>query len=417
MSKTHRRRQPKKSKTLKHKRFSMKGGAVYKIPGIPAKYEDFKAGWKINYLGSHGVMNGNVFKVPENTYILNMSTAGKSCEKCIFSLENIVYSVPRKDMLAIIHKGLHSGKFLDLISSYKITKRLNAVYSGIESSAAQSSLSFYEPGDIITDINLFMYEQTPPYFLMGLYNVPIDPTLNTKIKAKNKARNFEYDEEEENYEIVGPGPTEAQIKDDNRELFLNKSNLLTDELTRIYAGTPTNGVPHFTLHDIVFNHLPRVDAISPDQKRILIVGACRTTSNPSNMIRARRYSIAARGIGEPPAAPVDRAAGGAGAAAPVELLNLSVLQSYVDRLRKAKVVPHSISLLEYYISTLNANQVLPMKALQIALTNVYLETSKAGLISDELAKLLNLNNREILNDYLLEVMPSAAASGGAGSGP
>ena len=368
MSKTHKRRasrqsrqsrQSGQSKTTKKQRrsFSMKGGAVNKIPGIPAVFEDFVANWKLNYIGGHGRFNGDVFKVPENTYILNFATAGRSCLKSAYDVEDRVFEKPpasalsastfKKSILTTIHKELLSGDFLKEITDLEsepiefiynpepndITKpnsRLKALYhpSGIyrHDDVEGRSISFYEPGDIMSDIDIKMYEDHGPHFLMGLYDVPIQYDIRQKIFNTNKRSGFiDRDLSIEEFRggfIMGVG-IPSTLDQDNNDLILNAKNLFKHNLTTpAIAPTAAGGAgaappsaavggaggtdiidktrTTYALSDIILNvdGITNLSKISTGMKRIIFVKACRTAPgiNPAIMHRVRRLSVSARQV-------------------------------------------------------------------------------------------------------------------------
>jgi hypothetical protein len=386
----------------------MKGGAVYKIPGIPPTLSDFQSNWKINFVGAHGAMNSNMFKVPENTYILNMSTAGKSCSKCLFQLDNVIFDY--KNFWKVIHEQLSRGgsnggksSFLELIERQsKLTNRMHALYNA--AGEFTQTLAFYEPGDIMTDIYLQMYERNPPFFLMGLYNIPIPNRLQDIVQKANKdcGVNEEFRVIDDT-KFLGAKSDKSIMDSLNKRIIHNDKNLLKEESEK---------KSDFTLHEIIFNHLPALSPIAAGQKRILIVGACREASKVVG-IRARRYSIGSRNIYRPSAAAAaavggaGAAAGGAGAAAAppagaLELINKGFLEAYRKKLSDKGVSPGDLDPLTALIGELDANRVITINELHGVLHSLY---TMSGEISEELANLLNLKTP----------LPPAAAAGGAGA--
>ena len=166
----------------------MKGGSKNHLP-LPDKIIDGKTLEEnvsfFNIVG-HGVQNGNVFVVPENTYIMFLGESGRSIERKsgqITSLKNYRFGKDSEN-----NASWHNRMYQEIRERSFFKDKLfktNAPYEPLSS-------SIYEPGDIVQDLFLEFKNPRPPFFLMGLWECPIFENMGpfhfdmNKVKEKEK---------------------------------------------------------------------------------------------------------------------------------------------------------------------------------------------------------------------------------------
>jgi hypothetical protein len=255
--------------------------------------------WDIKIISSHGdIIDKKMYVVPPHTYILHLATAGKATAKLGWELDNWIYNFRDTTATrpgAMLHRfmtAINNGTFLKTSTNLKervYTQNLKneeQIYGG----KSDATISYYEPGDIVFNMNLTMYNNTFPIFLQGLYSFPIPYklklaqfNLNKKVGAIDptsdvnnlRATNLSFGKSI----LITPSDfAEAHAIFNVEENFLQKE-MFVENKTK------------FSVHDILHNKLAPATAESP---RLVIVIACRVSMDEKNAIRARRMSIATR---------------------------------------------------------------------------------------------------------------------------
>lgn len=158
-----------------------------------AEYADFN--WGLYYISSHGLLSQDVFIVPENTYILNLSTTGKGCSVMHWDIERLFYSksdsaddmdAKRQEIFNKLKSGL-TKNMIEGKSEYIHTKGdISLDVEELYGKKGARSLAFYEPGDIIFDCHFFFRNTGFPMFLMGTYALPMKRTIWENVVKANR---------------------------------------------------------------------------------------------------------------------------------------------------------------------------------------------------------------------------------------
>ncbi len=270
---------------MKTRKNRKKGGATNKLP-IPEKYEDFD--WGLYFMSSHGNLLEEFFIVPENTYVLHLATAGSPCSKFKSDIEDLIYD--DKSGRKTLWKSLKEGTFLKT-SKNTIAKEFIYNNSKIED---ENTISFYEPGDLIFNIDLNLINYDWPIFLMGLYELPVSHTLRDNLFEINKP----YLKNGSNKHILNSSciltPQQLNFKKyphikqtpniNEAHIFNRNDNLLKNEMF-------IDNITNITLYNLLNN----LNAINNNIK-LIIIKACRYTKITSKIImnKQRRYSLSTR---------------------------------------------------------------------------------------------------------------------------
>jgi len=314
-----------KRRTQRLRKNTQNGGAVSKIPGIPDPTKEWD--WEIKYLGGHGSLTGNVFLVPKDTYILNFATAGRSCEKAGYGRDNWLFAdaadadARKKDL----QNALFTGTFLSsnpdtefLYNATDPTGNVNEIYTMEavnKTKLKERTIAFYEPGDIMADNSISIYNSSLPYFVIGLYDFPISSTFRQELFDRSRAHGsltaaakvnaFKSDN------IIPKHSKDSELNADHLHFLNRPENLLQNQM---FDAAGKSIKRNFLLSEIV----ELMGDVPAGKKRILFVKACRPADSPAKTERMRRLSIASRER-FPMAAPVvsgSTAASGGGGAKP-----------------------------------------------------------------------------------------------------
>ena len=319
-------RKTRKNTRGKCQKLTKRGGARATLP-VPNSFEDFSRTWDILYVSAHGGLSGNMMVVPENTYILNLATAGKICNKVVWDIENWIYDYsptarPVKTILQKMYDALKGNSFLsdymytpgnvntNVLEQYPDPPALAA--AEVPLTRQQKSLAYYEPGDIMFDTTLSFVNHNYPVFLMGAYEVPISHELKRSLFRINKHlyRGEDYNnagnvntmnsEDVLRYlSLVPPEEFERHPPAAEHQIFNRDDNLLKNQMFPMRDPVPVNQ-PLSEVIPFINTSLQEkaVAAGGAEAKvkpfKLIIIKACRVALNPNVATRMRRYSIAAR---------------------------------------------------------------------------------------------------------------------------
>lgn len=264
--------------------------------------------WDTFFVQAHGNLENRLMIVPPNTYILNLATAGKSCSKIKWKIDNLIYEAP--DTLAtgrrsVVKERLYAGikaktilrdmtnAGLPVESIYRPGDTASNVaeqYTDAEAGGfAEKTLAFYEPGDIMFDTKLTFHNNLFPIVVLGAYEVPLPHALRRTVFDIN--RDF--------------------YKANANVRALNADDLLKDFPRR--AAAPEHdtmfNIPENILRTLMFPDggemrqefylsevLTAINDLYPNgHNHFFMVSACRSAGNKDESRRMRRFSIAARG--------------------------------------------------------------------------------------------------------------------------
>lgn len=271
-------------KTRRHRKY---GGATNYLP-VPEKYEDFN--WDMYYLSGHGIIMDNMLFVPANTYVLHLATAGDSCAIFKKDIEDLMYNTVKTNKRRNYWESLKNKTFLknsiNTISTEHMYTPGNLSYN--QQNLTNKTISFYEPGDIISNIHIVLKNTIWPMFVIGLYNLPIKHTLRQQLFNVNKPK-------------LKSGENICSLTTSSINKNANPLNCPDDNLFNI----PDNLLQHemFNEHKLtidlthIFNIISLKNNISIP--KLLIVSTCRNLPLPeqNNVIKKvllRRLSISTR---------------------------------------------------------------------------------------------------------------------------
>lgn len=299
-----------RKKQARRRTRKVRGGATHRLPHVPATFEEFD--WDLKFVMGHGELSGDVFRVPGNTYILNLATAGRACSKSAFSLENIIYELkPPRSGRKLIYEQLRDGRFLSgvgLISEglYKPGRntgteavyRTSDVVHPEDASGPETSIAIYEPDDIMADTTITFDNSNLPYVLMGAYTLPIPRALKLSTFSLNKLRGavdegYNADTYDEDAFLAAKPVSVTQKNEDNRAILVNPYNLLLPTMQGRDPTLESEASKTFQLSEII----PLLGPVPAGRNRLILVRACRVPNimmDDANGLRARRLSISAR---------------------------------------------------------------------------------------------------------------------------
>ena len=301
-----------------------RGGARDRLP-LPPTFEEFQAAWDFFYVSSHGLFEERLMFVPDNTYVLNLATAGKSCMKLDKHLDDMIYEKTRPPGAAAVNlnplaaAGAGEAVVAEPISQLErlyisirdrtflrdpaaiAARREHIGESGTTARnreelyvntpappPATASLAFYEPGDIMHDTSLHIKNNYLPLLLLGVYRIPVPFDIQKAVFDASKpvllptARVNTINRGNVNRNQPLTPATDEQHQIFNREENLIRRQMFPD------AGPP---VPRLYLSEIIdFTNR----TVNDGKNHFFLVKACRSADDPETTKMARRYSIAAR---------------------------------------------------------------------------------------------------------------------------
>jgi hypothetical protein len=288
-----------------------KGGAKNTLP-FPATYQEVKDNWDFFFVCGHGRLDNRLMIVPPDTYILNLATAGRPCSKLIWNVDNLIFDnnpkehMPEKTLLEKIYKGIKDKTFLREISrkgdlehiytpgttALNVEEQYTSLNKNGKVPSGQTSISFYEPGDIMFDTNMKIQNDFLPIGIMGAYKLPIPFKFREQMFEVNKIvfrPGTEVDGvSEEDYIGLRQGDPRALATPAHHDLMNVPENILSPIMFPSAGPQRTD----FHLSEVV-NYVNTNAA--PTKTRVYFIRACRSTSDEPTAQRMRRFSIAARG--------------------------------------------------------------------------------------------------------------------------
>ncbi len=280
--------------------------------------------------------------VPDNTYVLNLATAGKGCKKLDKFLNDLVYEKEEtreattgaaavannplaaagagtaaaaadptsqlerlytairdrtflRDAAAILAHREHIGEAgttaRNLEEQYVNTSRMSVVdllVHHLTKSPAMASLSFYEPGDVMHDTRLHTMNDLLPLILLGVYRIPVPFAMKKAVFDANKPALVPTAtiNTVDRYNINNTKPT-MPATEEHHQIFNREENLIQRQMFP-EAGPP---VPHLFLSEIIdFTNR----TVNDGKNHFFMVDACRSAEDSETSRMARRFSIAAR---------------------------------------------------------------------------------------------------------------------------
>ena len=275
----------------------VKGGGVWRLPITAAESASGAAlaqAWDFKYVSAHGATNDRVFVVPANTYVLFKSVAGSlgAREEAVDVL-NFIYKIGTDEAWYTGQARAAAGEGL-----------FASIVYDPAAPADHDRRAFYEPGDIIQDLNLTFANHDKPIFPVGVFQCPVPLTLKESFEEFNE----------------GDRPL---VPTTDASLFNRRENLFRDQ---IFGAQPQT-------RDSLYAVLRKLGPVVRGQKRLIVVDACRICHGPNNagrvasVARTRRLSVSARCAGLPVPRPLMGAAalrefahGRAGRAKPAALV-------------------------------------------------------------------------------------------------
>jgi hypothetical protein len=266
--------------------------------------------------------------VPDNTYVLNLATAGKACMKLDRFLDDLIYEKDEaaannplaaagageepasqlerlytairdrtflRDAVAIADHREHIGEAGTTVRNrqeqYVNTSGMSPIelfIHEITKSPAMASLAYYEPGDIMHDTSLHTMNNYLPLLLLGVYRIPVPFVIKKAVFDASKP-------------VLLPTATINTIDrnninntkpvmratEDHHQIFNRDENLIRRQMFPD-AGPP---VPKLFLSEII-DHTNRT--VNDGKNHFFMVKACRSAPDSATSRLARRFSIAAR---------------------------------------------------------------------------------------------------------------------------
>lgn len=258
----------------------MRGGALNKLPARASIDSMF-------YVSAHGNLDGTMFVIPPNTYIMETSAAGYPVLKdsAIMDWISIAPGSTEDKWKTYMARKIARGEFPKEMCAATVSA--NAAEAA--ECAYDASLSIYEPGDYIANQSLYFANNSHPLMLSGLWKLP----LSTKIYYDV----FEYNLDHKNFVAEHPDvPSLGNYRELDRYFLDKPANLLRERLFGASAYETT-------LHKLLYSDtIPAPTEAIPN---IIIVHSCRSVPvyiAPVPLMpkpdlyarRARRLSIATR---------------------------------------------------------------------------------------------------------------------------
>lgn len=265
--------------------------------------------WDFFYVSSHGSLENRLMIVPPNTYILNLATAGKSCPKIRWRIDNWIYDYEepkpafnrRVPILHKLHEAIIGKTFLRGVGPEEThvytpgttAQNIEEQYTSAEGAEGfhERTLAFYQPGDILFDTKLSFHNNYLPILLLGAYRIPIPYKLRKALFNINKVM---YSPEAiinslQNTDLIGlpQGSQLGLATPAHNTMFNIPENLIQAEMF------PAVGVPKtdFYLSDVI-KFINTTQTEKPEH--VFIVDACRSAATEPLSKRMRRFSISAR---------------------------------------------------------------------------------------------------------------------------
>jgi hypothetical protein len=199
----------------------MKGGGINYLPLPPEITDPFKFANNFNLISmtAHGSQDGNVFLVPENTWILFRGPASASIERRELQEELL-------NRFRFLNPGESVKEYYTRIFEAVRDRELfkNVLFSP-ESPFQPGKLSIYEPGDLIQNVAFDIHNFQYPFALIGVWKLPLPRDILDTIENANKT----YKEIADEYRAHGynaTGPLNEILKESERSIMQHKENAM-----------------------------------------------------------------------------------------------------------------------------------------------------------------------------------------------
>jgi hypothetical protein len=266
----------------------MKGGATHYFP-LPEHITDVNAlARNVGFLSvtAHGTLTGDVFLVPDNTYIMFLGGAGHPIERRAFQIPDLQkYRFMQPDEENA--KPWFERMFTSIQNRTLFANRLykpNAPYSN-------ETVSIYEPGDIVQDLFLEFKNKNHPFLLLGVWQCPIRADISTEFDTLNadlELRKYEeIDAIKRRRDLTRNGASSVEVE--SARIASNHAANLYKEV-EAKAEVFQNGLfdhqrnkfkalelpIETTLYDVMRNLKIKNDAVIKKPIHFIVVEACRS---------------------------------------------------------------------------------------------------------------------------------------------
>ena len=228
------------------KKVTHKGGSRTEIASLFPEGGFDALDWNFYLVSGHGNLSENMFEIPANTYILNLSTTGRSCMGFNWDLEGIMFAKGetaedlksmKEEIYDRIKKGLltkSSSAFREFIYTEKgIQRDIEELYE-TPTDGGDTTLAYYEPGDYMFDTEIYFRNHSFPILFMGVYELPMKKSLKEKwidaneliwTDGKRPSSNLVLGEDFSGRLIIPEGETENTLLDKYDTVFNVPENL------------------------------------------------------------------------------------------------------------------------------------------------------------------------------------------------
>ena len=180
----------------------MKGGALpfLPLPDSVTNGQDLKTMMDFIYVSCHGAQDNHVFLVPENTFILFRGPSGVSVPLAKTEdelLNKVKYLPDRKGANESTPALIETKKdawFQTMYDDIRTRNFLKEILFDPKNPEAPRTTAIYTPGDVIQNLILQFENNSPLFFLTGIYELPMRRCVRDDIGALNHLY-FEKEEE------------------------------------------------------------------------------------------------------------------------------------------------------------------------------------------------------------------------------
>ena len=286
----------------------MRGGAINYFPlqDTIQNADDLERNVHFINVVGHGNLTGQVFMVPENTYILFMGAAG-------FPIFRRPFQLPPLRNYRFLNTGETPAEWYErTYAAIRDRSFFRDMLFKNNAPYAPDTTAIYEPGDILQDLSLTFVNPSPPYLLMGVWNCPIPAELGDRFESINGTiRVAGEDVDELKHELSRelykqrqdllwsrqgspPENIEQQQRIDelsakieklegirNREILRGQAlqdTLVREPNNKILSGMGLDDSNHSSLSEVIKKLGNAFDASKPI--RFIVVEACRSIGGP-----------------------------------------------------------------------------------------------------------------------------------------
>jgi len=174
----------------------MKGGAMNRMPSpneltAPpiTSPSDLQKLFKFYSIVGHGAIEprdtGKLFLVPERTYIMFTARAGEPTEKIKPKVDAILNEFRYKHKDASKKTGLEDDKswFERTYGTMESGTLFKDLLYDLSLEDNKDRVSIYQPGDLIQDLSVSIFNTSPPWDPVGIWELPMDPTTEDYLQS------------------------------------------------------------------------------------------------------------------------------------------------------------------------------------------------------------------------------------------